>query len=119
MAFFSYRLVKENNEAWFKRVYQKPTTIDIGEAITHIRDVQRLIQPFIEAKEKGEKVLVVKYEDGVEEMYRKALEFLGIAYKRPTTAFIKQTVKPIEEMITNYDEVAQSEIGHYLHTNHV
>jgi hypothetical protein len=110
-SFISFRLVKENNEAWNKLEYQNPVTIDVDDAKEWIAGLKYLLQPFLD---RPESKLVLHYEEGVEEMYRKSLYFLGIDYRKPVTSFTKQATRPLEELVTNYDELAQSELGYLL-----
>jgi hypothetical protein len=105
-SFISYKLVKGNDEAWFKVEYTKPVHIDITEAKRFVYGVVRMLDPFIGMQ--NQQILILRYEDGMDVCYRQSLEFLGLEYHPPKSGFIQQTTRPLEELVANYDELAES-----------
>jgi hypothetical protein len=110
-SYISYRLVKENQEVWSKKPYIQPVRIDIKAATRYVADVNKVLQPFLETQ--GQ-ILILKYEDGMKVNYRKALKFLRVPYQPPNTTLIKQTTKPLCDLVTNYNELKKSRLWYLL-----
>jgi len=110
-SYISYRLVKENQEAWSKKLYVQPIRIDIEAATRYVASVNKVLQPFLEMQDQ---ILILKYEDGVKANYRKALEFLRVPYQPPNTTHIKQAIKPLHDLVTNYNELKKSRLWYFL-----
>lgn len=116
-SFISFMLVRGNDEAWYKKEYTKPVQIDITEAKRFVYGVVRMLDPFLGMQ--NQQILTLRYEDGMDACYRRSLEFLGLEYEPPRSGFIQQTTRPLEELVTNYDELAASSLGSLLRCNTV
>ena len=111
-SFISYKLVKENNAAWFKKQYTKPVKINIEEAQKFVCDITRILNPFLNMK--NERIIILRYEDGMDMCYKKALDFLDVDYQPPVSVFTKQATKPLRELVLNYNELEGSCLGDLL-----
>ena len=110
-SYISWQLVRENQDKWSHKSYVQPVQIDIKAATRYVAGVNKMLQPFLEMQ--GQ-VLILKYEDGVKVNYRKALKFLGVPYRPPQTTLIKQTIKPLHDLVANYSELKKSRLWYFL-----
>jgi hypothetical protein len=111
-SYMSYVLVKNNGSFWYGKDYIRPVTIDVQRAECYIRGMNNILKPFIQLKNQHK--LILKYEDGVENCYRKTLDFLEIEYSKPKSMLTRQLTKPLKDMVLNYQEVKRSTIGYML-----
>ena len=110
-SYISWQLVKKNQDRWSHKPYDQPVQIDIKAATRYIAGVNKMLQPFLEMQSR---VLILKYEDGVKVNYRKALKFLGVSYRPPSTTHVKQTTKPLRDLVVNYGELKKSRLWYFL-----
>lgn len=115
--YISFSLVRGNDYSWTKIAYSKPVHINISEARRFVMWSLRTLRLFV--KLKGLQVLILRYEDGVDVCYSRALEFLGVNYEPPESYLTKQTTLPLEELIINYDELYTSNLGYLLKCDNV
>jgi len=112
LSYISYELVKANNSAWSQLKYKNPILINISDAMRYIKTLNEMLEPFKHLS--NQKILWLNYEDGVENNYYKALNFIGAHKYKPVVSYTKQTDREYKHLIINYEQMMKSPLGSFL-----